>query len=146
MRYWEGSKHSLKSRSKKLKCNCKAVHSTPIKPGVRRRLSVKSELVLVLMNSIVIEQRISYRIAFIVWRCLFGLAPLYLRELCCPLHSAMSLRSLRSSQQGLLLVPFARTSAKQSRAFSVVGPSLWNGLASQLRTLPRALSPAFFPT
>src|SRR6218665_54594 len=51
MRYWEGSKHSLKSRSKKLKCNCKAVHSTPIKPGVRRQLSMKSELVLVLMNS-----------------------------------------------------------------------------------------------
>src|SRR6218665_1156133 len=90
------------------------------------------------------EQRISYRIAFIVWRCLLGLAPLYLRELCCPLHSAMSSRSLRSSQQGLLLVPFARNSAKQSRAFSVVGPSIWNGLPSQLRTLPKALSPAFF--
>src|SRR6218665_1032313 len=51
MRYWEGSKHNLKSLEAKLKCNCKAVHSTPIKPGVRRRLSVKSELVLVLMNS-----------------------------------------------------------------------------------------------
>src|SRR6218665_3337307 len=51
MRYWEGSKRSLKSRSKQLKCNCKAVHSTPIKPGVSRRLSVKSELVLFLMNS-----------------------------------------------------------------------------------------------
>src|SRR6218665_2211859 len=51
MRYREGPKHSLKSRSKKLKSNCKAVHSTPIKPGVKRRLSVKSELVLVLMNS-----------------------------------------------------------------------------------------------
>src|SRR6218665_4160608 len=34
--------------------------------------------------------------------------------------------------------PFPRTSAKQSRAFSVVGPSIWNGLPSQLRTLPRA--------
>src|SRR6218665_532218 len=34
MRYWEVSKRSLKSRSKKLKCNCKAVHSTPIKPGL----------------------------------------------------------------------------------------------------------------
>src|SRR6218665_3166548 len=68
---------------------------------------------------------------------------LYLRELCFPLHSAMSSRSLRSSQQGLLLVPFARTSTKQSRALSVVGPSIWNGLPSQLRIFPRALSPAF---
>src|SRR6218665_2422003 len=90
------------------------------------------------------EQRISYRIAFMVWRCLLGLAPLYLRELYCPLHSAISSRSLRLSQQGLLLVPFARTSAKQSRAFSVMGPSIWNGLTSQLRIFPRALSPAFF--
>src|SRR6218665_656082 len=59
-----------------------------------------------------------------------------------PYDSAISSRSLRSSQQRLL--PFARTSAKQSRAFSVVGPSIWNGLPSQLRIFPRALSPAFF--
>src|SRR6218665_2161563 len=38
-------------------------------------------------------------IASMVWRCLLGLAPLYLRELCCPLHSAVSSRSLRLSQQ-----------------------------------------------
>src|SRR6218665_3096915 len=90
------------------------------------------------------EQRISYRIVSMVWCCLLGLASLYLRELCCPLHSAISSRSLRSSQQGLLLVPFARTSAKQSRAFSVVGPSISNGLPSQLRIFPRALLLAFF--
>src|SRR6218665_1104764 len=87
------------------------------------------------------EQRISYRIASFVWRCLLGLAPLYLRELCCPLLSAMSSRSLRSSQQGFLLVPFARTSTKQSRAFSVVGSSIWNGLPSELLIFPRASSP-----
>src|SRR6218665_1591724 len=90
------------------------------------------------------EQRISYRIASLVWRCLLGLAPFNLRVLCRPLLGAMSFRSLRSSQQGLLLVPFARTSTKQSRAFSVVGPSIWNGLPSQFRIFPKALSPAFF--
>src|SRR6218665_1482326 len=78
------------------------------------------------------------------WHLILDLAPLYLRELCCPLHSAMNSRSLCTSQQGLLLVPFARTSAQQSRAFSVVCPSIWNRLPSQLRTLSRALSPAFF--
>src|SRR6218665_923022 len=103
-----------------------------------------SKYMLDVLHLLPAEQRISYRIASIVWRCLLGLAPLYLRELCCPLHSAMSSRSLRLSQQGLLLVPFACTSAKQSRAFSVVGPSIWNGLHSQLRTLPRALSPTCF--
>ena len=89
--------------------------------------------------------QVSYRIASLVWRCLLGLSPVYLRELCCPLLSAMSSRSLRSSQQPLL-VPFARTSTKQSRAFSVLSSSTWNGLPSQLRIFPRALSPAFFIT
>src|SRR6218665_2376327 len=77
-------------------------------------------------------------------RCLVGLALVYLRELCCPPLSAMSSRSLRSSQQGLLLVPFARTSTKQIRAFSVVGPSTWNGLPPELRIFNRTTSPAFF--
>jgi len=45
----------------------------------------------------------------------------------CSLLSAMSSRSLRSSQQGLLLI---RTSTKQSGAFAVVRPSTWNGLPS----------------
>src|SRR6218665_3756018 len=40
----------------------------------------------------------------------------------------MSSRSLRSSQQGLLLVHFAHTSTKQIRAFSVVGHWTLNGL------------------
>src|SRR6218665_1821880 len=61
-------------------------------------------------GSILSMQRISYRIASLVWRCLLGLASVYLRGLCCPLLNGMSSRSLRSSQQGLLLVPFARTS------------------------------------
>src|SRR6218665_2217519 len=73
------------------------------------------------------EQRILYRIASLVWRSLVGLAPVYLRELCCPPLSAMSSRSVRSSQQDLLLVPFTRTPTKQIRVFSVVGHSTWNG-------------------
>src|SRR6218665_3867253 len=92
------------------------------------------------------EQRISYRIASRVWRCLLGLASVYLRELCCPPLRAMSSRSLRFSQQGLLLVPFARTSTKQIRAFSVVGPLTWNGLPSELSIFNRTTSPAFFFT
>src|SRR6218665_3937070 len=39
---------------------------------------------------------------------------------------------------------FARTSTKQIRAFSVVVPSTWNGLPSELRIFNRTTSPAFF--
>src|SRR6218665_3552341 len=52
--------------------------------------------------------------------------------------------SLRSSEQGLLFVPFARTSTTQARAFSVVGPSVWNGLPLSQRLLPRILSDTFY--
>src|SRR6218665_3601727 len=47
-------------------------------------------------------------------------------------------------EQGLLFVPFARTSATQGRAFSVVGPSVWNGLPLAQRLLPRILSDTFY--
>ena len=112
----------------------------------RHKFGHVSKYMLDVLHWLPAEQRISYRIASLVWRCLLGLGPVYLRELCCPLLSAtcMSSRSLRSSQQSLLLVPFAHTSTKQSRAFSVVDPSIWNGLPSQLRIFPRALSPRFF--
>src|SRR6218665_1588988 len=52
--------------------------------------------------------------------------------------------SLRSSEQGLLFVPFARTSTTQARTFSVVGPSVWNRLPMSQRLLPRILSDTFY--
>ena len=90
------------------------------------------------------EQRIAYRTAALVWRCLLGFAPAYLRELCCPVLSARGSRSLRSSEQGLLLVPFARTSTMQNRAFSVGAPrpgvaSLWSFALFLGPSLPRSL-------
>src|SRR5688572_11218284 len=47
------------------------------------------------------------------------------------------------TEHGLLSVSFTRTSPRQSRAFSVVGPSTWYGLPLTLRSLPRTLSRAF---
>src|SRR6218665_1973799 len=54
-----------------------------------------------------------------VWRCQLGLAPTYLIDLCRPVSG----RYLRSSERGLLSVPFARTTIMQSRACSVVAPT-----------------------
>src|SRR6218665_3442950 len=80
-------------------------------------------------------QRISYRIASLVWRCLSGWAPsyMYLRELCRPLSSCAGRRTLRSSAHGNLVVPFARSATMQTCSFSVVGPKTWNGLPADLR-------------
>src|SRR6218665_2870836 len=80
-----------------------------------------------------------------VWRCILGFAPAYFRDLCRPTTGTRGHRSsLRSSEQRLLFVPFARTSTTQARAFSVVGPSVWNGLPLSQRLLPRILSDTFY--
>src|SRR6218665_299848 len=80
-------------------------------------------------------QRISYRIASLVWRCLSSWAPSYLRELCRPLSSCAGRRTLRPSALGHLVVPFARSATMQIRSFSVFGPKTWNGLPVDLRHL-----------
>src|SRR6218665_1856448 len=78
-------------------------------------------------------QRISYRITSLLWRCLSGSAPSYLRELCRPQSSCSDRRTLRSSAFANLVVPLARSATMQTRSFSVVGPTTWNGLRVDLR-------------
>lgn len=52
---------------------------------------------------------------------------MYIRELYCFVFVlGGGLRSLRSSAQGEMVVPFVCTSIKQGRTFLVVGPSTWN--------------------
>src|SRR6218665_1647909 len=88
----------------------------------------RTAYMLNILHWLPLQQRIMFRIGAMVWRCILGLAPAYLRDLCCPIPGTRGRSSLRSSEQGLLFVPFARTSTTQARAFSVVGPSVWNGL------------------
>src|SRR6218665_1235567 len=61
-----------------------------------------------LLHWLPLQQRIIFRIDAMVWRCILGLAPAYLRDLCCPTTGTRGRSSLRSSEQGLLFVPFAR--------------------------------------
>src|ERR1043165_3231035 len=86
-----------------------------------------------------VRQHIEYRVASLVWRCQLGLAPTNLLDLCRPVLGTRSTRSLRSASKGVLSIPFARSSIMQNRAFSVVGPSVWNGLTLELRPFLRSL-------
>src|ERR1700733_66060 len=88
-------------------------------------------------------QRISYRIASLVRRCLMDWAPSYLCELCRPLSSCPGRRTLRSSVHGDLTVPFARSATMQTRSFAVVGPVTWNGLSLTVRTHPSGAESQF---
>src|SRR5688572_26152540 len=84
----------------------------------------------------------------LVRRCLAGVAPVYLQELCCSTLSVQHRGSFRSSKQAELLVTRSRTSIMQRRAFSVAGPAIWNwlGLAlesTDLRLMHGALAATF---
>src|SRR6218665_897765 len=91
-----------------------------------------------------VQQRIHYRISSIVWHCVLGNAPSYLLELFNVTSACSSRRSLRSATKGHFLVSRARTTTRQNRAFLIVGPSVWNDLPSDLRSLPRDLSSSFY--
>jgi hypothetical protein len=80
-----------------------------------------------------VEERVKFKVLIMVHKVVFGSAPQYLKEL---LHIQSSGRTLRSSNQYLLSVPFTKSSLVQNCAFSVAGPRLWNSLPVQLRSTP----------
>src|SRR6218665_1944848 len=64
-------------------------------------------------------------------------------ELCRPVSGLPGRRAIRSSATGQLLVPRAKTAIRQRRAFSIVGPSTWNGLFLEIRLLLKNNESAF---
>src|SRR6218665_2562812 len=85
-----------------------------------------------------VQQCIHYRISSIVWQCVLGNVPSYLLELFILTSACSGRQSLRSASKGDFLVPCAHTATRHKRAFSIVGPSVWNG------SLPRDLSSSFY--
>jgi len=76
---------------------------------------------------------VRYKVLLLVAKSKQGLAPRYLCELMSKPLSARSSRPLRSADCCDLLVPWSRTSLSQNRAFTVVGPALWNDTPLALR-------------
>src|SRR6218665_3131979 len=99
------------------------------------KFSHVSSYMLEVLHWLPIRQSIEYRVASMVWRCQLGLAPTYVIDLCRPVLGSRNGRSLRSSERGLLSVPFAHTTIMQSRTCSVVAPTVWNSLPPALRAV-----------
>ena len=116
-----------------LNCLNPVLHSAARLTGRVSKFDHISAYVRDVLHWLPMWQRIEFKVAVLVWYSLIGQAHAYLTDLCRPSLSARSTRRLRSAEQGLLHVPFARTSIMQSRAFSVVGPLVWNGLPLALR-------------
>jgi hypothetical protein len=79
-----------------------------------------------------VRQRINYKVALLVYKCLHGLAPSYLADDCRPVSTMAGRRQLRSADTGMLVVPRTRTSIG-ARSFAVHGPTIWNKLPVELR-------------
>src|SRR6218665_3031774 len=81
-----------------------------------------------------VRERFHYRLSTIVWRGVLGIAPTYLLGLFILTSSCTGRHSLRSASRGDFVVSHARTAIKQHMAFSIVGPSVWNSLPSEIRS------------
>ncbi len=67
--------------------------------------------------------RVDFKVLVFVFKALHGLAQIYISDL---LHFYFPVRTL--SSQKLLIVPKSCLKSKGNRAFSVLGPMLWNCL------------------
>ena len=80
-----------------------------------------------------VRQRIVFKVAMLVYKCLHNLAPPYLADDLLPLESMPGRRRLRSVSNMELFIPRTRTVSFGPRAFAVCGPTIWNSLPSELR-------------
>ena len=90
--------------------------------------------VLIDLHWLPYPQRISYKICLLMFKCLKGLAPAYLSDLCVGTAAVVGRSGLRSAARGDLVVPGHRTEWG-SRSFAVAGPKCWNKLPVGLRDL-----------
>jgi len=70
-----------------------------------------------------VPERIQFKLAVLVYRCVSGTAPPYLADQLQPVAALESRRRLRSSSASARLdIPMARRAAIGDRAFRVAGP------------------------
>lgn len=86
-----------------------------------------------------VPERITFKLATLVFRCLHGLAPAYLAEAFNRAADVESRCRLRSGSSSALLVPTTRRRTLGDRAFAVAGARVWNSLPATLTSQPSLL-------
>ena len=81
--------------------------------------------------------RSEFKILVLVFKCLHGLAPVYLTDL---LKVHTSNRCTRSSKINNLHVPFTKFTTFADRSFSIAGPRLWNSLPQNVKDITNLTS------
>ena len=98
-----------------------------------RRLPKRSHITPTLkdLHWLPVQQRIKFKTLLIVFKALDNLAPEYIQDLL--VRKINSVRSLRSNNQNLLVVPRSRTTKYADRNFKCAAPVLWNSLPAEIR-------------
>lgn len=93
--------------------------------------SKRSHITPILQNLhwLPVKERIIFKILLLVYHILNGTAPDYNKSL---LRQYQPIRTLRSSDSGLLHIPLSKKSWGE-RAFAHAGPALWNSLPQELK-------------
>uniref|UniRef100_A0A669F551 Reverse transcriptase domain-containing protein n=1 Tax=Oreochromis niloticus TaxID=8128 RepID=A0A669F551_ORENI len=86
---------------------------------------------LIQLHWLPVEFRVHFKILVLTFKALQGQAPAYIIEL---LQPYVPSRSLRSCDQGLLVIQHTRLKTKGDRAFATVAARLWNSLPQNLRS------------
>ena len=80
-----------------------------------------------------VADRVTYKLGWMVYKCLHGQAPDYLSELCMPVAQVTERQHLRSASRNLLVAPRFQLNTYGRRAFAVAAPATWNSLSDELR-------------
>jgi len=80
-----------------------------------------------------VPDRVFFKLAVTVHRCLNGRAPPYLSDYCVPAAGVDTRQHLPSANCQLLAVPHYRLNTYGRRAFSVDGPTVWNFVPDLIR-------------
>ena len=75
-----------------------------------------------------VQERVTFKLALLVYKSLHGLAPSYLVAHCIPLSQCAGRQGLRSHSAGDLHVPRALSATYGSKPFAISGPKVWNQL------------------
>uniref|UniRef100_A0A6Q2XW77 Reverse transcriptase domain-containing protein n=1 Tax=Esox lucius TaxID=8010 RepID=A0A6Q2XW77_ESOLU len=96
--------------------------------GVRKHHHITP--ILKSLHWLPVQYRIEFKVSLLSHQCLYGTAPLYLKQIITPLSAS---RHLRSGQANLLQPLRTRLRTMGDRAFCSVAPALWNALPVHLR-------------
>jgi len=80
-----------------------------------------------------VPERVTYKMGFMMYRCLHGQATRYLADHFTTSYDVASRLRLRSANRHQLIVPRCRLNTYGRRAFSIAGPTVWNSLPDELR-------------